>query len=124
MAHDNAPNKPVHLIFLCGGLILFIVLKWSIDWIWGYFTKMPDEFYVTVGSAAVALMTGIALYRHERVRTLIDEVVAELKKVTWPNAKDVRQATIITIVMTVISAGILGAFDFVWANVTDFIYGG
>ncbi len=124
MAHDNEPNKPVHLIYLCGGLTLFIVLKWTIDWIWGYFTRVPDEFYVTMGSALVALVTTVALYRHERAHALVDEVVAELRKVTWPGWKEVRAATIITIIMTIISATILGAFDFVWANVTDFIYGG
>lgn len=124
MAHDNAPNKPVHLIYLCGGLIVFILLKWTIDWVWGYFTRAPDEFYVTVGSAVVALVVGVAMYRHERVRALINEVVAELKKVTWPGVKEVRSATIVVIIMTIISAGILGLFDFIWANVTDFIYGG
>lgn len=124
MAHDNAPNKPVHLIYLCGGLLLFVLLKWTIDWIWGYFTRAPDEFYITIWSAGVALVVGVALYRHERVRGLINEVVAELKKVTWPTRKEVRAATIVTIVMTILSAAILGFFDFIWANVTDFIYGG
>lgn len=124
MAHDNAPNKPVHLIYLCGGLLLFVLLKWTIDWIWGYFTRAPDEFYVSLWSGGVALVTGIALYRHERVNGLVNEVVAELKKVTWPNRAEVRAATIVTIVMTIISAAILGFFDFIWANVTDFIYGG
>lgn len=124
MAYDNAPNKPVHLIYLCGGLLLFVLLKWTTDWIWGYFTRTPDEFYVTVGAAAVALTVGIGLYRHERVNGLVNEVVAELKKVTWPGAKEVRQATIVVIIMTVLSAAIIGTFDFVWANVTDFIYGG
>lgn len=124
MAQDNAPNKPVHLIYLCTGLLLFILLKWTIDWIWGYFTRSPDEFYITVWSAAVALVTGIALYRHERIYGLVNEVVAELKKVTWPGMKEVRAATIITVIMTILSASILGMFDFIWANVTDFIYGG
>jgi preprotein translocase subunit SecE len=121
---DNAPNKPVHLIYLCGGLVVFILLKWTIDWIWGYFTRAPDEFYITVWSAGVALVVTISLYRHERVRGLVNEVVAELKKVTWPGFKEVRGATIVTIIMTIISAAVLGFFDFIWANVTDFIYGG
>lgn len=110
-------------MFLCGGLLLFYLLQWSTDWIWGYFTRSPSELYITVGSAIVALATGIYMYQHERVYTLADEVASELKKVAWPNAKDVRQATIIVIIMTIISASILGLFDLVWANITDFIYG-
>jgi preprotein translocase SecE subunit len=123
VAQENAPNKPVHLIFLCGGLLLFYLLKWTTDWIWGYFTRAPSEFWITVMSASVALIAGVYLYRKESVYTLAHEIAAELKKVAWPSSKEVKQATIVVIVMTVISAIILGAFDYVWANLTKIIYG-
>jgi preprotein translocase subunit SecE len=123
VATDNAPNKPVHLVYLFGGLLLFYLLKWTTDWIWGYFTRAPNEFYVTAGAAVSALVTGIIFYRHERTNNLVTEVTAELKKVSWPTAKEVKAATIVVIVMTIISALILGLFDMVWSNVTQFIYG-
>jgi preprotein translocase subunit SecE len=123
VAQDTAPNKPVHLMFFTGGLILFYLLQWTIDWIWGYFTRDPSEFYITVLAVAIALVTGITLYRNERVNTLANEVVGELKKVTWPTAKEVKAATIVVIIMTIISASILGFFDFVWNRVTALIYG-
>lgn len=123
MAQDNAPNKPVHLIFLCGGILAFFLLKWTIDWIWGYFTRAPSEFVITMIAATAALVAGIVSYRNERVYTLTNEVAAELKKVAWPSAKEVKQATIVVIIMTLISATILGVFDYVWANLTDIIYG-
>lgn len=110
-------------MYLCGGLVFFYLLQWTTDWIWGYFTRAPDEFYITTGSAAVALISGILAYKNEKIYTLCNEVAAELKKVAWPNAKDVRTATIVVIIMTIISASILGFFDFVWSNVTMFIYG-
>ena len=57
---DSAPNKPVHIVYLGGGLLLFYLLKWTTDWIWGYFTRSPNEFYVTAGAAVVALVVGIS----------------------------------------------------------------
>ena len=54
---------------------------------------------------------------------LANEVATELKKVTWPTAKEVRAATIVVIVMALISALILGLFDFVWSNLTELVYG-
>ena len=120
---DSAPNKPVHIVYLGGGLLLFYLLKWTTDWIWGYFTRSPNEFYVTAGAAVVALVVGISFYRHERTFNLVNEVTAELKKVSWPTGKEVKAATIVVIVMTIISAIILGFFDFIWSNVTQFIYG-
>lgn len=123
MAQDTAPNKPVHLMFFSGGLILFYLLQWTIDWIWGYFTRDPNEFYVTALAVTFALGTAISLYRHERVNTLANEVAAELKKVTWPTGKEVKAATLVVVIMTIISASILGFFDFVWNRVTTLIYG-
>lgn len=121
---ENAPNKPVHLMYLCGTVILFYLLQWTIDWIWGYFGPVPSDFNMSMMAAIVATITGIALYKYDRLYHLANEVSAELKKVTWPNAKEVRQATVIVIVMAIISALILGVFDFVWSNLTELVYGG
>ena len=120
---ENAPNKPVHLIYLCGGLVLFYLLQWTIDWAWGYFATSPDEFVITSIAGLVALTVGIVLYRNDRVHGLVSEVSAELKKVTWPTWKEVRAATLVVIVMAIVSAVILGTFDFVWANLTELVYG-
>lgn len=124
MAHDNAPNKPVHLMYLCGGLLLFYLLMWTGEWIWGYFTRTPSEFYITVGAAVVALFVGISTFNNEKIHTYLNEVAAELKKVTWPGSKEVKAATIVVIIMTFISAGVLGFFDFIWGAATRLIYGG
>ena len=124
MAHDNAPNKPVHLIYLFGALLLFVLTVWTTDWIWGFFSRTPDEFYINVFAGIVALSAGVFFYRHEPTFALINEVAAELKKVTWPSRKEVRSATIVVMVMTIISASILGLFDLIWSNLTVFIYGG
>jgi preprotein translocase subunit SecE len=121
--HENAPNKPVHLMFLVGGVALFYLLQWSIDWIWGYFVRSPDELITTSVAFFGALVTGIVLYRNDRVHGLASEVSAELKKVTWPTAKEVRAATIVVIAMALLSAIVLGLFDLVWAQVTELVYG-
>ena len=121
---ENAPNKPVHLIYLCGAVVLFYLLQWSIDWIWGYFGSPPSEFNITLIAAAVSVVVGVSMYRSDRIYGLANEVASELKKVTWPTAKEVRTATIVVIVMAIISALILGIFDFVWSNLTELVYGG
>ena len=46
----------------------------------------------------------MVLYRSDKYYHLANEVTSELKKVTWPTAKEVRSATIVVIVMAVISA--------------------
>lgn len=110
-------------MYLCGGLLFFYLTQWTIDWIWGYFVFAPSELYVTAISAFAALALSITMYRNERTFTLANEVAAELKKVAWPSAKDVKSATIVVIIMTIISATILGLYDMLWSRVTQLIYG-
>jgi len=123
VAQENAPNKPVHLIYLCGAVLLFYLLQWSIDWVWGYFGTSPSEFKMSLIAAVGAVVAGVALYRNDRVFHLANEVSSELRKVTWPTAKEVRSATIVVIVMAVTSAIILFLFDLVWSGLTDLVYG-
>jgi len=120
---ENAPNKPVHLIYLVGAVITFYLLQWSIDWIWGYFAPSPSDFKISLAAAIIATTAGIVLYKNDRMYALANEVATELKKVTWPTAKEVRSATVIVIIMSILSAVILGFFDFVWHNLTDLVYG-
>jgi preprotein translocase subunit SecE len=120
---ENAPNKPVHLMYLCGAVVCFYLSQWTIDWIWGYFARPPSETSLAVISGVLTIVLAVTLYRSDRVHGLANEVAVELKKVTWPSAKEVRAATIVVIVMTIISAVILGLFDLVWSNLTELIYG-
>jgi|SRR5262245_58581679 len=117
------PNKAVHLMFLSGGVILFFLLFWTGEWLVGYVTRNPNEYVLQGVAAAIALTTGIVLYRNERVYTLANEVATELKKVTWPTRKETQAATLVVIVTVIVAAIILGSFDMVWSWVTDRIYG-
>lgn len=120
---ENAPNKPVHLMFLTGAIVTFYVAKWTIDWIWGYFVATPDELIMSLAAAAFATTLAVVLYRNDRIYTLATEVASELGKVTWPTPKEVRAATIVVVVMTLISAFVLGLFDLVWSQLTEVVYG-
>ena len=120
---ENAPNKPVHLMYLVGAVVLFYLLQWSIDWIWGYFATPPGDFQISLFAAVGATVIGIWFYKNDKYYGLANEVAGELKKVTWPTAKEVRAATLVVIVMAIVSALILGLFDFVWSNLTELVYG-
>jgi preprotein translocase subunit SecE len=121
---ENAPNKPVHLMYLIGAVIMFYLLQWSIDWIWGFFTPAtPSDFKITLFAAVTTVIVGTVMYRNDRIYGLANEVASELKKVTWPTAKEVRSATLVVIVMAIVSAVILGLFDLAWSNLTELVYG-
>jgi preprotein translocase subunit SecE len=111
-------------MYLIGAVILFYLLQWSIDWVWGFFTpSTPSDFKITLAAAIGATVVGIVTYRNDRVYHLANEVASELKKVTWPTAKEVRTSTLTVIIMAVVSAVILFMFDLVWSGITERVYG-
>jgi preprotein translocase subunit SecE len=110
-------------MYLCGAVICFYLSQWTIDWIWGYFGRPPSDTMMSLIAAGFTLVLATALYRNDRVHGLANEVSVELKKVTWPSAKEVRAATIVVLVMALLSALILSLFDIVWSNLTELIYG-
>jgi preprotein translocase subunit SecE len=112
-------------MYLVGALILYYLLLWSVDWIWGFFTTAaPSDTTVSLIAGGAVAVLGILAYRNDRLYHLANEVASELKKVTWPAAKEVRSATTVVIIMSLISAVVLFAFDFMWSGLTDMVYGG
>ena len=84
---------------------------------------LGSNFTVTTAvSLAIAFATAYVAFKNERVYGFSAEVVAELKKVTWPDKTETQSATIVVIITTLIIAAILGVFDSVWNAATSIIY--
>ncbi|MBS2024731.1 MAG: preprotein translocase subunit SecE [Deltaproteobacteria bacterium] len=69
----------------------------------------------------LVLAAGIAFWAwtNATTHTYADEIVAELRKVTWPTLEETRAATIAVIVASLIAAVLLGTFDVAWRFLTD-----
>lgn len=65
----------------------------------------------------VGVLTFVILFKHPRVNTVLDEVVSELKKVTWPGREDVIKSTTVVLICVLFASFILAGFDFVWGKV-------
>lgn len=68
---------------------------------------------------AVVLTVGaaLALWFNARIQEVGQDVAAELRKVTWPTWPEIRAATGAVVVVTVVTAALLGVMDFVSAKV-------
>ena len=67
-----------------------------------------------------AVVFGILL-KHPRVNSFMDDVVAELRKVTWPGVDDVRKSTTVVIICILIASFMLAGFDILWGKVISFL---
>ena len=57
----------------------------------------------------------------QKIRTAFTEVVAELKKVTWPQPKEVKSTTVVVIVSVFFFGFYLYLVDVVFSHVIRFI---
>jgi preprotein translocase subunit SecE len=78
------------------------------DWTWSSF--------IGLGAAAAA---AIYAWMTPKTKEVAFDIVAELRKVSWPSWPETRAATIAVIVASLIAAGLLGVFDVFWQFLTD-----
>lgn len=73
----------------------------------------------------VAVVSGallfLGLYRNDQANQFMNEVVVELSRVTWPTQKDTSSATMIVIIMVVISGMVLGFLDYCWIQLLKWV---
>ncbi len=63
----------------------------------------------------------MVLYRNEQANQFMNEVIVELSRVTWPTQKDTSSATLVVIVMVLISGLVLGFLDYCWIHLLKWI---
>lgn len=107
----------VALGFIFISLVVSFVLSHSLHWLFltlGIIDSpiLGDQFTLTtLVSAVLSFGTGFFTWRHPHINMLAQEVVAELKKVTWPSAAETRAATVVVILTSMAVSAVLGFFD-------------
>lgn len=67
----------------------------------------------------ISAVTFFALARNKIAYGFTDEVIVELAKVTWPSKQETVRSTTVVVVFSIIVAGALAAYDYLWAGVTS-----
>lgn len=87
--------------------------------------ELPDPrlFGVVDGSSLVGVLGGVicfvVLLRSVGVVSFTDEVIGELRKVTWPDREDTFRSTITVIATSLFLAMVLAGFDWLWGSLTS-----
>ncbi|MBL7715518.1 MAG: preprotein translocase subunit SecE [Bdellovibrionales bacterium] len=85
-------------------------------------TKVRNiDLIIRVGSIGLAAVLFFALFKNRQANGFMNEVVDELAKVTWPTQKETTSATVIVIIMVLISGVVLGLLDYVWTRLVQLV---
>ncbi len=120
---DN--RKIILAFYMVCSAVLWFLSRSLLEWL--YHTFYAIRRYAAVGTLREivpvilgALLFGF-LFRNPKVNTVMDEVVSELKKVTWPGKDDVMKSTTVVIICILIASFILAGFDLLWGKVITFL---
>ncbi len=78
---------------------------------------------VVVAVAALAVWREPVFSFTERSRTFIQEVRAEVRKVTWPSWEDLRRSTLVITVIVIIIGIVIGVMDWVSSKILIDFFG-
>lgn len=122
---DNLNSKIMLLCFAAlGGLsalvvhIVFVALSVNV----GAVARVYNNVWFQQGvPVAAGFVTFIALFAIPKCRVIADEAISEVRKVVWPNRKDVIAMASVCCVMVIIVGVALGGFDFITTHTVRFV---
>ena len=130
LERDSDPTRWAHLIFVLGGFMGAWVLAnaiedvWDIIWAaWPQTFSRPDALSSNLAGILIGVLGTAYAWRRKDWFKFCTEVVIEISQVIWPTRAETRQMTVVVIVMTLISSGILAVMDQLWQAVTNLLYG-
>lgn len=119
-------QRYVLLSFIAGAILVGLTVQAASVSAFAQFA-WPDRRLLGILSttSALALVSGAAtfvgLLRSRKAVSFTDEVVGELRKVTWPTREESVRASTTVVLTTLFVAGLLAAYDFIWKNLADLV---
>ena len=122
---ESEHQKWVNLSFLAAAILFGYIIFSTTGKIVGAYdleARVRNIDLVLRGTSAIAgVILFLVLYKNEQANQFMNEVIVELSRVTWPTQRDTRSATIVVIVMVLISGVVLGLLDYCWVQLLKWI---
>jgi preprotein translocase subunit SecE len=122
---ENQQQKWVTMSFVAAAALLaFLVFSFGQKFIGAYDLEARVrniEVLLQAGSVLVGFILFVCLYRSDAINQFMSEVVVELSRVSWPTQKETRAATLLVVVMVLISGFFLGLLDYLWTVVLKWV---
>lgn len=122
---DNNQQKWVNLSFVAAALLVAYVtfvlaMKFSVVLDFEGRIRSLDKVLLA-GSAVVGIALFLGLLKSSVANGFMNEVVAEVSKVTWPTQNETLKATIAVLIAVTIAGTILWLVDSAWVYLISFM---
>ena len=112
--------------WLLFALLTWLVLRDLFQWSFATFDIANQRYLGSFQASAllglvVTVIVGVVTWKHKTIYDFCIETVSETRQVVWPGKDETRENTVVVVVVSVIMSLVLGAFDLVWAKLSNFI---
>lgn len=118
-------RKWVLLSYIAVAALIYYIVFTASFWASGRFdleARVANiELILRLASIGLGAVVFLVLYLNQTINQFMFEVVDELAKVTWPTQSETVSATIVVLIMVLISGLVLGAFDYLWTVMVQWI---
>jgi preprotein translocase SecE subunit len=118
-------RKIILFCHLAAGILVWFLTRAAVNYLYLTFYQVRRFAGITAIREVVPVLLGalvfFLLFRNAKVNLVLDEVVAELRKVTWPARDDVVRSTTVVIICILIASFIFAGFDVLWGKIITFL---
>ncbi len=122
---ENTNQKYVVIAFTAVSVLLgYLVFAglFKLAGVYDFESKVKNiDLVIRLISLGLGLLLFIGLYKNDSANQFTHEVVTELSRVTWPTNKETWSATLVVVVMVLITGVLLGLVDKFWTLVIQWI---
>jgi preprotein translocase subunit SecE len=111
-------QKYLYTGYFVAGCVIAYLTHQIVEKAWGE----GHDAIATLAGVVVGLLAVVWAWKNARIRTLAQETIDELAKVTWPSRQETYNATVVVVVTSLISALIIFGLDRFWSWFTDLIF--
>lgn len=115
---DN--RKLISVLYLAAGALGWVLTRSTLQFLHDAFYQVRRLPYFRLGQEVIPVLMAVTifliLWNHKKANQTLDEVLTELKKVTWPNRDDVAKSTTVVFVCIALAGVMLAIFDLLWGR--------
>jgi preprotein translocase subunit SecE len=120
---DN--RKIIIASYVGGAILLWFLTRQGLQGLYVGFYQVRKLPGITLVREFLPVVVGLAaffiLFFHTKVNSFLEEVVVELKKVTWPSREDVVKSTIVVLGCVLFASGVLAVFDIAFGKMISYL---
>ena len=116
---DN--RKIILASYVCAGFVLWYLTRAGLQGLYVGFYQVRRLPGIAVVREFLPVIVGLATFFiltfNNKLGTFLDEVVLELKRVTWPSRDDVVKSTVVVLICVLFASGVLAVFDVAFGRI-------